>query len=106
MNSNLMPISLSQAWVIAEQHARADLDRFVGSSSQVLNMEYLEADHCWMFFRTDEINVPLEATLGVKWAYVVSKNGIFSMVQDFSNDHQRLQKYLQTLSDHFKERGE
>lgn len=106
MNDKLMPISFSQAWAIAEQHARADLDGFIGSSSPVLNSEYLEADHCWMFFRNDEIDVPADATLGMKWAYVVSKKGTYSMVQDFSNDQQKTQAYLKTLSDHFEKPGE
>lgn len=100
------PISLSQARVIAEQHARVDLESFVDSSSQVLKSEYLEAEHCWMFFRSEKIDIPADATLGIKWAYVVSKKGTFSMVQDLSDDQQRLQTYLQTMSDHFQKRGE
>ena len=106
MDSKLMPISLSQARVIAEKHARADLDGFISSSSQVLKNEYLEAEHCWMFFKSEEICVPKDATLGIKWAYVVSKKGTYSMVQDFSDDQQRLQTYLQTMSDHFQKGGE
>jgi len=106
MDSNLTSISYSQARVIAEQHARANLAEFAGSSSQILKSEYLEAEHCWMFFRSEEIDVPAEATLGMRWAYVVSKKGTYSMVQDLSDDQQRLRTYLQTMSDYFQRRGE
>lgn len=106
MNSKLASVSFSQAKAIAEQHAFADLEGFTTNPSQVLKKEYLEAEYCWMFFKSDEIDVPLEATLGMKWAYVVSKKGTYSMVQDFSDDNQRLHAYLQTMSDYFKKRDE
>ena len=106
MDSKLMPISLSQARLIAEKNALADLDGFTGSASQVLANEYLEAEHCWMFFKDKKIDVPSDDTLGIKWAYVVSKKGTYSMVQDFSDDQQKLHAYLQTMSDYFKKRGE
>ncbi len=106
MRSELTHLSLSQARGIAEQHARADLEAFASLSCQLLKIEYLEAEHCWMFFRSEEIHVPAEATLGIKWAYAVSKNGTCSMVQDFSDDQEQLQAYLQTLSDRFHQRGE
>lgn len=106
MNEKMMPISLFQARKIADQQARSDLEGYTGSFSEVLENEYLEAEHCWMFFRSREIDVPLDATLGIKWAHVVSKYGTYSMVQDFSEDPQRLQAYLQGMSDHFKTRGE
>ncbi len=106
MDKQLKQISLLQARAIAEQHAFADLKEFAGSFSQVLKDDYLESEHCWMFFRKEEINVPSDATLGIKWAYVVSKKGTYSMVQDFSDDQQKLQAYINSMSDHFQERGE
>lgn len=106
MNSKPIPISLPQAKAIAEQHAFSDLAEFAETPSQVLKTEYLEGECCWMFFRNEQLDVPSEATLGMKWAYVVSKKGTYSMVQDFSDDQQKLHAYLQTMSDYFKKRGE
>jgi hypothetical protein len=106
MDVKSTPISVTQALNIAEGHAFSDLEEFVGSSMHVLKSEYLEAENCWMFFRSEEINVPIDATLGIKWAYVVSKKGTYSMVQDFSDDLPRLYAYLQTMSDYFQRSGE
>jgi hypothetical protein len=106
MNHKLMPISLAQAITIAERGAFSDIKELATSSGQVLKSEYLEAENCWMFFISAKINVPIDATLGIKWAYVVSKKGTFSMVQDFSDDSPRLHAYLQTMSDHFQQCGE
>nr|CCA87494.1 hypothetical protein RALSY_mp10005 [Ralstonia syzygii R24] len=50
--------------------------------------------------------MPVESTLGFRWAYLVSKKGAFSMIQDFSDDPVRLAVYLKELSDYFKRRGE
>jgi hypothetical protein len=90
MNHKLMPISLTQAITIAERGAFSHIEELATSSGQVLNSEYLEAENCWMFFISEKINVPIDATLGKKWAYVVSKKGTFSTVQDFSDDSPRL----------------
>ncbi len=106
MNHKLEYISLAQAKSIAEQHAYSDLKEFVGTPSDVLKDEYLEGECCWMFFRSDKINVPLDVTLGLKWAHVVSKKGTYSMVQDFSDNQQKLYDYLQTMSDYFKKKDE
>ncbi|WP_433693512.1 hypothetical protein [Herbaspirillum seropedicae] len=106
MNRKLVPISFGEAKSIAEQHAFVDFRDVVKDASQVLKKEYLEAEYCWMFFRNDQIVVPLEATLGMKWAYVVSKKGTYSMVQDFSGDEKKLLDYLNAMSDHFKKRDE
>ncbi|MHA6820053.1 hypothetical protein ACQUKI_00655 [Ralstonia pseudosolanacearum] len=101
-----VPITLDEARAIAERNARADLQPFATEGARVLADGQLEAEACWMFFRSKEIHVPVEATLGVRWAYVVSKKGTSSMVQDFSGDPVRLAAYLEELSEHFKKRGE
>ncbi|MFC5476381.1 hypothetical protein [Paraherbaspirillum soli] len=106
MNNVLRPISLAQAKAIAEQHAFVNLESFGVTHSQLLKAESLEAECCWMFFRNEHIDVPPEAMLGIKWAYVVSKKGTYGMVQDFSDNHEKLLAYLQTMSDYFKRRGE
>jgi hypothetical protein len=99
-------ISLAEAKVIAEQGAFPSLKHFGAKEFHALEGKPLEAEHCWMFFQNRDLNVPLSATLGVKWAHVVSKKGTYSMVQDFSEDPKRLQEYLQQMSDYFKTRGE
>jgi len=106
MEDKLTSITLAQAREVAKQNALADLADFVGPLQEVLSAEYLEAENYWMFFRSEELDVPLDATLGIKWAFVVSKKGTFSMVQDLSDDLERLQAYLRTLSDHFRQSGE
>jgi hypothetical protein len=106
MDNTLKSISFNQAKTIAEQHAFTDLEGFGAKPTAILKDESLEAEHCWMFFRNEQINVPDDALLGIKWAYVVSKKGTYSMVQDLSGDHKKLLEYLQKLSDNFKARNE
>jgi hypothetical protein len=101
-----MEISLAEAKAIAERNAFPDLQSFGAKESQSLEDTPLEAETFWMFFRNKDINVPPEATLGIKWAYVVSKKGTYSMVQDFSDDPEKLQEYVKKMSDYFKKRGE
>ncbi len=101
----MKPISLSQARSQAEQHALAELGEFAYAPNGVLRKDYLEAEHCWMFFLNGEYELPIDATLGIKWAHVISKKGTYSMVQDFSGDADRLKAYLQTMSDYFRDRG-
>lgn len=66
-----------------------------------MQASYLEAENCWMFFRDKGIQVPVGSRLGIEWAYVVSKHGKFSLVEDFSSDAQKLHDYLKTMSDYF-----
>ncbi|KQV49120.1 MULTISPECIES: hypothetical protein [unclassified Duganella] len=103
---NLEKISLTQARAIAQKNAYLSLKAYCESPEETLKTEYLEGDHCWMFFRSEKICVPENNTLGIKWAFVVSKKGKYSMVQDFSDDKQRVREYLKTMSDYFFRRGE
>lgn len=99
-------ISLAQARSIAQDNAFAYLKAFCDKPEETLKAGYLEADHCWMFFRNENIEIPEDYTLGLKWAYVVSKKGKYSMVQDFSDDEKKVNEYLRTMSDYFLRRGE
>jgi hypothetical protein len=100
-------ISQSQARSLAEQHSRAALGEFAYiTSPRVLRDDYLEAEHCWMYFMNDSYLLPVDLAPDTKWAHVVSKAGQYAMVQDFSGDADRLQAYLQSMSDYFRERGE
>lgn len=98
-------ISQSQARALAEQHGRAALGEFAYAATRVLRDDYLEAEHCWMYFISDACVLPADAALGTKWAHVVSKRGTYAMVQDFSGDADRLKAYLQTMSEYFFKGG-
>lgn len=98
-------IDLGQARRIAEEQARIELSGFAPAEVNCLQDDYLEAEHCWMFFKKKDIVVPPEASLGINWAYVVSKHGKFSLVQDFSSDSKKLNAYLKTMSDYFARKG-
>jgi len=106
IDSSRKVIDLEDARAIAERNAFTELEPFSAGKPHVLADGQLEAEACWMFFKSEEILVPPEATLGIKWAYVVSKRGAFSMVQDFSDNPVRLRAYLEELSEYFKRRGE
>ena len=99
-------ISQSQARALAEQHSRAELGDFAWVASRVLRDDYLEAEHCWMFFMSDAVVLPIDAAVDGKWAHVISKKGKYAMVRDYSSDADKLQGYLQTVSEYFRERGE
>jgi hypothetical protein len=97
-------ISQSQARALAEEHSRAELGEFAWiSGPRVLRDDYLEAAHCWMYFVSDCVLLPVDQAGGMRWAHVVSKTGQYAMVQDFSDDPDRLQAYLQTMSDYFSD---
>lgn len=99
-------ITLENARDIAREQALFNLSTFMAGERDVLAADYLEAEHCWMFFRNRKIHVPKTALLGIEWAYVVSKRGKFSMVEDFSSDNEKLLDYLKTMSDYFSRKEE
>ena len=96
------PISLKEAMKIAEIAARRNLSCFLTSDhQQVLRSDFLEAENCWMFFRSSEIALPSEGELRGGWAYAVSKTGQIREVPDFSDDEKKLSEYLNKMSDYF-----
>ena len=52
-----------------------------------------------------KISIPEEYSLN-RGAYVVSKKGAFKHIADFSDDPEKLQAYLNTMSNYFKEKNE
>lgn len=98
-------ITLEKARQLASEQARRH-PNIVDDKGCVLSDRYLEAEHCWMFFVNPELIRPDENIFGNKWAFVVSKKGAKSMVNDFSDDPPRLFEYLQELSQYFARRGE
>lgn len=100
-------ITIDEAKAIVSKGTASHLASHLKDKSMpILDERYLEAEYCWMFFKSPQIEIPPEANLGIKWAYVVSKRGNARMIQDFSYDPVKLHEYLQTMSNHFKERGE
>ena len=98
-------MSQSQARALAEQHSRAELGAFAYAAAKVLRDDYLEAEHCWMYFMSDAYVLPDDAAPANKSAHVVSKNGQYARVQDFSHDAAKLAASLQAISNHFRDRG-
>jgi hypothetical protein len=102
MNNFDKRISLSDAMKLAENAARRNLSCFLPrEDAKVLAGEYVEAEHCWIFFRSKEILVPPEGEFRGGWAYAVSKTGEIREVPDFSNDEQKLKAYLEKMSEYF-----
>ena len=99
-------ISFEEAYLIALKQAESILSFYLKSADiPVLTQHFMEAPYCWMFFRNKEIIIPKEHSLA-DGAYVVSKKGSFRHVADFSSEPEKLQAYLLTMSNHFKEKGE
>jgi hypothetical protein len=70
-------------------------------SAMLLDEQWLEAAHCWMFFRDQSLPEPPDCVLAAS-AFVVSKRtGAGRLVADFRGDDDRLSAYLQTMSDYF-----
>jgi hypothetical protein len=74
------------------------------AETPLLELEYFEADECWMFFRSKEIELPPEQALS-DCAYCVSKSGTVRSVPNYFADPIRAREFLETMSKHFKDRG-
>lgn len=74
---------------------------YFGPPDDVLDANYLETDHCWLFFQRQDIYFPPGRELS-KWAYANSKHSKEGRcVPDFRGDKKQLLEYLQVLSKHF-----
>lgn len=106
MNSISSLIDINTAKKIALEQASSLLRNvLLGNEIAILQDRYLEAEYCWMFFRNKEIFIPEEQALA-DGAFVVSKKGAFRYIADFSSEPEKLQSYLETMSNYFKDRGE
>jgi len=104
-NKQPLEINFAEAQKIAADRAKNTLsDDIKDSSIPVLQDNYMEADHCWMFFRNKAIVIAPERSLS-DCAYCISKKGHVRYIADFSDDPVRLQEYLQTMSNYFKEQN-
>ncbi|MDB5075341.1 MAG: hypothetical protein JWO42_1520 [Chloroflexi bacterium] len=105
MDTIHQPVTFEEARKAAENAARSHVSNFRKDESiPFLAERHLEAEHCWMFFRNEAIVVPPGRLLD--WAYCVSKRGSLRSIADFSDDPVRLQEYLLTMSNYFRDRGE
>jgi len=104
MKKDTVKILLSDAREIAENAARQNLSCFLmKEDAEVLDSVFLEAEYCWMFFRSKTISVPPEGQLRGGWAYVVSKTGQIREVPDLSEDQFKLKEYLEKMSEYFRQ---
>ena len=84
----------------AQQSAMHDLQGlYSGDPKDVLEEHFLEAEHCWMFFRKRFIQIPPERSL-IAFAYVIGKRSGGRCVADYWDDPPKAQAYLKVLSDH------
>ncbi|MFC5475789.1 hypothetical protein [Paraherbaspirillum soli] len=99
-------ITFEQAKRLAEESASFFLSDFLkDAATPLLQEHYLEAEHCWMFFRNKDIAIPPDRPF-CDGAYAISKKGNGSYIADLSDNPEKLQAYLQTMSNYFKQRGE
>lgn len=100
------PITFEQARALAENAARSMLGHLLkDEATPLLEDRYLDAECYWMFFRNKAIVVPPEQSLRT-WAYAVSKRGCVRYIADFSADPAKLQEYLLTMSNYFRDHSE
>ena len=70
-------ISVEQARKIAEEAASPWLSSLVKNPSiPLLSEHYIEAEHCWIFFRNKDIFIPSDRPFS-SGAYAVSKKGSY-----------------------------
>jgi hypothetical protein len=93
---------IDSARAAAQEYAMFDLQGlYSGPAQEVLDADYRETEHCWMFFQRNDISFPPERSLS-KGAYAISKHsGEERFVPDFRHDEPRLLEYLQLISDYF-----
>lgn len=100
-------ITFEQAREIAFSAACADVTGILKDiPSKLLDDEYLEAEHCWFFFRSKDVVIPSESWFVATYnAYAISKKGAFSQITDFDRDPEKLAEYLKKMSDYFEKKN-
>ena len=103
---NTHSITLDTAREIAANDARETFSTYIPDHLlSPLDPVQLEAENCWMFFLHKDVCIPPESRLGLRWAFVVSKQGSTAMVQDLSDDAEKVHAYVNTMSEYFKRNG-
>jgi hypothetical protein len=102
-------LTLSEARELARREGAASWKRYIPQDcSDCLSERYLEAEHCWFFFRNPVIVVPDENWFAYAYsAIAVSKLGDVRSIKDFSHEPEKLTDYLNLMSAYFahRERG-
>jgi len=108
MTNEVGLITLAQGRQVAEDAVMRDKIHYKNSElEQALEDDFLEAEHCWIFFRNRNIVVLPENWFTKSYgAFAVSKKGAFSQITAFEEDRAQLLAYLQTMSEYFGRRGE
>jgi hypothetical protein len=108
MTSNSGKISWADARKIAEEAVLRDKDHYETQEfDAMLEDEFLEAEHCRIFFRGRRIVVKPESWFTKSYgAFAVSKKGALSQITKFADDRSKLRDYLDVMSDYFGRRGE
>jgi len=108
MTSELKIITLVQGRQIAEDAVVRDKSYYENSElDRALEGDFLEAEHCWIFFRSKTIVVSKKNWFTKSYAaFTVSKKGAISQITAFEEDRAQLLDSLQTMSDYFGRRGE
>jgi len=91
-------INLSDARALAAVQAKAMLDT---SEADMLSPDYVEAEGCWIFFRSRELTLPSHMELSASAAYAVSKWGEVRIVADCSDSPDQMNSLLALLSGYF-----
>lgn len=100
-NENSERISLERAKFLAKQEAYSELKDFIQSKShEVLDNYYLEAEHCWIFFKHPSIVIP-KNRLYFR-AFAVGDQGGCRLVYDLRDEPDKMQKHLSDLSNYFR----
>lgn len=101
-------ISLVQARQLAVDAVMRDRNHYATVEiEEALEGDFLEAEHCWIFFRNRKIVVASGDWFTKSYgAFAISKKGAFSQITAFEDDREQQLAYLQTMSDYFGRRGE
>jgi hypothetical protein len=106
MSKYIQEITFEQARKLAEDTAVKQVGMFRNNCEiPVLREEYVEAECCWFFFRNRQIEIPESMSLK-DCAYAISKKGQVYGIADYSDNHIKLNEYLEKFSEHLKEINE
>jgi hypothetical protein len=94
-------ISFAEAKSLAAENAQIHIgSHSLRKGESLLEHEFLEADHAWMFFQNHRIEVPVQNSL-CRGAYAVSKRGHVRFIADYYHDQGEARAYLQVMSKYF-----
>src|ERR1700761_3359494 len=94
-------ITFDSARAFAHERAARTLAGYLpDGESEYLSEEVLEAEGCWLFFKSEKIRFPEKDGFWPTWAYAVSKSGEVHQVYDFRESATKMREYLAALSLH------